>query len=80
MHPYKKAIISVYSTLLCKHRSLGIKERKLLIALKEAQKIQDYQLEISVHSILVDLYLCENDEKKAFFHQKKISELYKNRK
>lgn len=77
--PYGNAIIQAFSIYINKKLSISKTEKMFLVAYKEAKKLNDYQLQIFVYELIVDLYVENNNEKKIFEYKNKLLDLYKRR-
>lgn len=76
-NPYMKSIILAFSTYI-KHTLSTYKiEKMFLIAYKEAKKINDYQLQIFIYEILVNIFAQKKNEKKELFYKSCLLNLYK---
>lgn len=77
---YMKAMIQVYSFILSDKKSSMDKIKKLEVALREAEKCHDFQIELFVMKLLIEQYKVLSDEKSIIFYQNKMIEIYEKRK
>lgn len=73
---YMKAMIQAYSFILSDKKSSNDKIKKLEIALKEAEKCCDFQIELFVMKLLIEQYKVLDDEKSIVFYQNRMIEIY----
>lgn len=74
---YTKSIISAFSTLINQSLSAYKIEKMFLISLKEAKKLNDYQLQMFVYELIIDLYIENENEKKELYYKTQLLDLYK---
>lgn len=77
---YMKAMIQAYSFILSVKKSSNDKIKKLELALKEAEKCCDFQIQLFVMKLLIEQYKVLSDEKSIIFYQNKMLEIYEKRK
>ena len=77
--PYCNAMIQAFSIYINKKLSISKTEKMFLVAYKEAKKLHDYQLQIFVYELIVNLYIENDNEKKILEYKNKILDLYKKR-
>lgn len=76
---YMKAMIQAYSFILSDKKSSNDKIKKLEIALKEAEKCHDFQIELFVMKLLIEQYEYLEDEKNIILYQNRMIEIYEKR-
>lgn len=77
---YMKAMIQAYSFILSDKKSSDDKIKRLDLALKEAEKCCDFQIELFVMKLLIEQYVGLNDRENIIFYQNKVIEIYEKRK
>lgn len=78
--PYMAAIVDAFYTLLSEQKGISTKIKKLNLALQQAEKCNDYQLELFVLNMIVETYQEYGDYQEAFAYQSKMIQIYEKRK
>lgn len=78
--PYMAAMVEAFYTLLSVQKNTSTKVRKLNAALQQAEKCNDYQLELFVLNLIVEAYKEDRNYEDAFYYQSKMVKIYEKRK